>query len=209
LDLSIFDEWSPNLAWLLGYVWSDGSISSKHNSLSFCIQSADKELLLHVKHILHAKPSLHFSRKRNTFALQLYSAKLFDILSSKYGIKDRKSYRNVPFPHVPKSYLGHFLRGYVDGDGCVYNNNNNNIALEIYGQYRFIKGIQAAVCTELELQRNKVGALAGCFRITWYSKSDITKLYHFMYPQNNVPCLRRKRHKMYKYIRRLSRETQP
>ena len=26
----------------------------------------------------------------------------------------------VHFPKIPKKYLGHFLRGYFDGDGCVH-----------------------------------------------------------------------------------------
>jgi intein-encoded DNA endonuclease-like protein len=31
---------------------------------------------------------------------------------------------NMAYPYVPEEYLSHFIRGYFDGDGCIYENKN-------------------------------------------------------------------------------------
>ncbi|MFD2925707.1 hypothetical protein [Halobacillus naozhouensis] len=35
------------------------------------------------------------------------------------NIKPKKSL-DLKFPHVPEQYLSHFVRGYIVGDGCIY-----------------------------------------------------------------------------------------
>lgn len=35
------------------------------------------------------------------------------------GLYPNKSL-TVNFPKIPQKYLGHFIRGYFDGDGCIY-----------------------------------------------------------------------------------------
>ncbi len=37
------------------------------------------------------------------------------------GFTSRKSLK-LKMPKIPQKYLGHFVRGYFDGDGCVYFN---------------------------------------------------------------------------------------
>ncbi|MDP2157257.1 MAG: hypothetical protein Q8K68_06075, partial [Nitrospirota bacterium] len=52
------------------------------------------------------------------YRLQIGSKEWFlDLL--KLGFVPHKS-NSMQFPEVPRKFLGHFVRGYFDGDGCVY-----------------------------------------------------------------------------------------
>ncbi len=205
LDLTLFDRWSFNLAWLLGYIWADGSVVDKGgadkdvNCVAFCSCLKDKELLLHVKKLLSAKQSIYYNSSTQSLHLRIYSIKLVNIIQSKYKIEPRKSYKNLPFPHIPRKYLGAFLRGYLDGDGCVYTrrgNKRNYITIIIAGQYQFLKGLCTAVHNILHTKHTKIVKCTNskhCFIFRWNIQSDIRKLYNFMYPRENIPCLTRKR----------------
>ena len=50
--------------------------------------------------------------------MRIGSHKLYDALIS-LGLYPNKSL-TIRFPKVPLEYLGDFIRGYFDGDGCVY-----------------------------------------------------------------------------------------
>ncbi len=203
LDLTIFDKWTPNLAWILGYLWADGSISSTP-PMRCCVATvrSDVELLLHVKRILSADQPLWIDNKHYMIHLRLSSPGLLSILQSKYKIEPRKSFKNLPFPCVPKRYLGHFLRGYFDGDGSAHIATNGYLQIDLVGQFRFIKGLQLAVCNRLNIKRNRIYRRkeCNCSQFSWYSRADIEKLCDFMYAKQNIPCLRRKRNKIETYL---------
>ena len=52
------------------------------------------------------------------YLLRIGSHKIFNGLA-KYGVHPRKSL-TIELPEIPKRYIGNFVRGYFDGDGCIY-----------------------------------------------------------------------------------------
>ena len=56
-----------------------------------------------------------------------------------HGCHPNKTFE-LKFPtFLPNELKSHFIRGYIDGDGCIYVN-NKKISLEVLGTNEFLKG---------------------------------------------------------------------
>ena len=60
------------------------------------------------------------NRKQITI-LQICDKELINVLRTLYNIHPRKTYiSNFEFPHIPEEFERDFIRGFIDGDGWVY-----------------------------------------------------------------------------------------
>lgn len=120
-----FDKWSPNMAYVVGYIYADGNIidSPYMRGKYMQIASTDEDSVLRIKnwlgseHKIRKKRSI-FSGGKYCFVLRIGSHKIYDDLF-KLGLYPNKSL-TIKFPDVPKKFISHFIRGYFDGDGCIY-----------------------------------------------------------------------------------------
>lgn len=124
LNEAFFATWSPEMAYLLGYFAADGCmIRNKRGSHYVEFTSCDRELLETVvrvtgaSHQISRRPSYNPEWKAQ-YRVQVGSKQWFDDLS-RLGFTQDKSH-TLSFPPVPETLLGHFVRGYFDGDGCAY-----------------------------------------------------------------------------------------
>src|SRR4029077_3279761 len=59
-DVGYFERnWSPNMAYILGYIFADGCISKDLYGLSFLCHSKDEEVLLAIHRELKSKNKIH------------------------------------------------------------------------------------------------------------------------------------------------------
>lgn len=56
---------------------------------------------------------------KTKYTLMLNRKIIKEDLVNLHGIGSAKSL-SLEFPNVPNCYLSHFMRGYFDGDGCIY-----------------------------------------------------------------------------------------
>lgn len=138
-----FKNENATMCYILGLVASDGSIKTK-NSWSFS-QSGEngKNLVNYIKDKIIYNGLIY---KMKTIGEDAYS---FTVSSSimvndlaLYNIIERKSW-NYTFPQkLNKDNIKYFLRGYLDGDGCIgiYKNNQGIyfLAASFVGTYEFI-----------------------------------------------------------------------
>lgn len=113
----ILDTWTPESAYFLGWVVSDGSVYDVTNSdtRAVVIEIQDKEVLETLRQILgHSK---ELTTSRGHWKLRVHSMHLVKRLNE-LGVKPHKSF-NVTMPPVPESMLSHFVRGVVEGDGSL------------------------------------------------------------------------------------------
>ena len=107
-------------AYWLGVLYADGCVSKKSKSLRF--SSIDKEWIEAYKKDLEYNGPLsteyHPKFNKSIYKITMCSDKLVDSLIS-YGCVERKSLI-LKFPDLSESLIPHFIRGYFDGDGCVY-----------------------------------------------------------------------------------------
>lgn len=108
---SFFDEWSDEMAWLLGLIWSDGCLYKNTVEIS----SKDLEIIELVSALAGGRIALK-NRGRH-MRVTLTSRYLANQLRS-LRLTERKSL-TIEFPPVPDEWTGAFVRGLIDGDGSV------------------------------------------------------------------------------------------
>lgn len=111
-----FDKWTPRMAYLLGFLVSDGNV--RENNLSW-----GQSHLSGQQHLEALWPyvggNIYGPDKKDGYRLVVYSRHLSQRVQQ-LGVPPAKSLI-VHMPDVPQEVLDHFVRGVVDGDGCFRN----------------------------------------------------------------------------------------
>ncbi|MDO8571008.1 MAG: LAGLIDADG family homing endonuclease [Candidatus Daviesbacteria bacterium] len=213
---SFFDNWTRDMAYVLGYFASDGSMyRNKRGSYYISFTSADKELIETIKNIIMVKNIIEiYQPKGNTkirYTLQIGSKKMFFRLLE-IGFTPKKSL-TLKLPIIPNNMLGHFLRGYFDGDGCAYlhyyhrvdrkNKLYKILTLRLTsGSEHFLKSLHKRLIEVVKIKGGSICSHSGAYTLS-FSYCNVVKLYSFMYPELGLPCLERKRVILEKGIKNL------
>ena len=125
LNQDFFKTWSPEMAYVLGYFAADGSMVENKRGAHFVeFTSTDYVLIKNLKKTIGSNHTVTARERggncKTAYRLQVGSNAWFQALMC-LGFTPRKS-ATLHFPHVTAAYVGHFIRGYFDGDGCVYFN---------------------------------------------------------------------------------------
>lgn len=112
------------MAYVLGYFAADGCMVFNARTGHYIeFTSTDRIVLENVQRAIGSGHRIAERPRRNArwktqYRLQLGSKEWYaDLLG--FGFSGRKS-KTLALPMIPKKLVGHFVRGYFDGDGCVY-----------------------------------------------------------------------------------------
>ena len=108
-------EWSPNFAYAIGLIASDGNLSSNGRHIVFV--SKDSEQIENFLRALGIEN--HISRDNTKIWRVQFSDVLFYRFLITIGLIPNKS-KILRGIEVPEKYFFHFLRGVFDGDGSTY-----------------------------------------------------------------------------------------
>ncbi len=196
-------DWSPNMAYIVGYIFADGCIFrqfNQYNGVGFLCHSKDEAMILAIKDELKSTSKVvreqPKSRGGPRTRYNISSTVMAKSLNRRFGLCNRKTHANLAMPDVPTEYFGHFLRGYFDGDGCISIKKDGT-----RGQYslcvseRFGLGMQDRL-ESLGLSRNKMHRQENIFVLNWSKRRDLRKLKELMYPEGEYISLARKREKL-------------
>lgn len=126
IDENFFSTWTPEMAYVLGFICADGSVYKNPNGYEYLgLYSTDKEILEKIRLAMgsdhkigiRARARRHFPWE-DLYGIQIRNSRWIEELHS-YGIRQNKS-RTLQLPKVPHVHLRHFVRGYFDGDGCAH-----------------------------------------------------------------------------------------
>ena len=133
---NIFDSIdTEDKAYWLGFLYADGCVSSKLNTIEIALQKSDENhLRKFLKFIEHQNQTLIHYKKVNESdicRIHITNKHLKNILISYGCIPNKSLVLKFPDKSIFKSedLIRHFIRGYFDGDGCIsyikYNVQNN------------------------------------------------------------------------------------
>jgi len=238
VNTRFFDTWTPESAYTLGYTWADGCITNhsvtpagtQRRQIAFGCKRSDKEILVQIREVMGAKHQIwDVEEEKNgktyhSSRLSITNTYMANRLQELHGIPSWKSYRNNPFPkNIPGDVLGHFLRGYFDGDGSVAKD-HSYYRIQFYGTQRFLEGIRKGLVAlgirfcplvlvkegwdiGLEIDEEDRERIAetlrttpGVYYICWQNSEDLVKIYNFLYSQGGI-LLKRKRDRLRNYLR--------
>jgi len=204
-------EWKSNLAYAVGLIASDGSLSKDGRHIDFT--SKDIQLLETFKKCLSltnriCEKSNYHSPDQINYHIQFGNVRFYNWLLT-IGLMPNKTNR-IGKLNIPQLYFRDFLRGYLDGDGSIFT------YIDQYMQYKGkrytytrlytalysnshahlnwmqtnltdILGIKGGLCS---FKKNEKTHIAWKLR---FAKNDSLKLLSWLYYKKELPCLNRKR----------------
>lgn len=125
INKEFFKKWSPEMAYVLGWVYSDGNLASNRKRIK--ISSCDLDILLRIRELFESNypifSSLPNDRTKIQHVLLIDCEQIYDQLLL-IGLTPRKS-KTITLPTIPDKYFPHFLRGLIDGDGSIFVENRS------------------------------------------------------------------------------------
>lgn len=220
-DIHYFDQWSADMAYVLGFMFADGC-NSKSRCMRILLSTSDEAVLHFIRNELKVVSPIkrrdgHVDNRGSYTKPQSYLLISSTVLCQRLemlGLHPRKTYNDDPFPNIPDDMLGHFVRGYFDGDGsaCLAHNKRYDgdfLIVGMVGSPRFIVGIHDALVrvagmSPKSVQHRKVKT--ACCTIAWTALRDLKAFYSFIYPDGFAFCLERKRRKLADWLSQPHRE---
>lgn len=190
VDESFFRKWSPDMAYVLGFILTDGHISG--NTLVI----AQKELEI-LERIAHSMDATHPIRRRTNngnshiHTLSINRKSIVDDLG-RLGISADKSL-TVEMPEVPSEYLPHFVRGVIDGDGWVQD--RGYVMNVTSGSDAFATALHDVF--EAQGYNGRLVKDGNAWRVWVSGKQDVINLADWLYEDCGDLYLRRKKKRFY------------
>ncbi len=190
--------WNPRLSYAIGLITTDGNLSSDGRHIDFT--SKDRELVQTFKECLSlnneiGRKARSTEKERRYFRVQFGNVEFYRQLLG-IGLTPAKS-KTLGALKIPAVYFADFLRGHLDGDGCirsyldpVYRNSirlyttfSSASPKHIYWLQRKIQGLV-----------NIKGFIRHGKRVMslTYAKKESISLCSYLYHSKDIPCLERK-----------------
>jgi intein/homing endonuclease len=191
-------KWTPNFAYAIGLITSDGNLSKEKGRIS--IKSADKELINNFKFALglrnkNTKSARGGEKTKKYFNVYFRDINFYRFLNE-IGLTPAKS-KTIKQVMVPEKIFADFLRGLFDGDGTFYSfwdkRWSNSFVFQVSfasASFEFLNWLKNKL-TELYGVRGFIRRGAGVFNLR-YVKGDSRKLYFIMYREGDSLFLSRK-----------------
>jgi len=114
-----------NKAYWLGFIAADGSLNKNGISMQIGLSIKDKNHLIKMGKIFDKEVVDYVSKRHNKShkACRLcVSSKTNWNNLNRLGVNVNKTFEkeNNLFKNIPQKHVRHFIRGYFDGDGCIY-----------------------------------------------------------------------------------------
>ena len=224
LDHTFFDNIdTPEKAYLLGFFIADGCINTdtERTKGRFSINQSedDKEIVQAFKKYLNVPSDIQIvnsksgaKNRKTQHRLRWTSPYMRDVLRNTYNITSNKTLDiefQFPIELIPENLQGHFVRGFVDGDGYMGDNGQEgNFSISIVGtSVKFVTliGDLVSKATGMSYYINTTqGKTCKYYSLRWSCDhvdklEKITKLRTYLYNNASI-YLTRKKDKIDHYI---------
>lgn len=197
-------QWSPNFAYAVGLMVSDGNLSPDGRHINFT--SKDLELIqLFQKSLgieVHIGKKANSTSKEKCYFVTQFSDVLFYQFLMNIGLMPNKS-TSIGEIKVPARYFFDFLRGSFDGDGCTFSYWDKRWKSSFMFYTCFVSASPPHIVWLREEIDKGVGVRGHVtmdgrhiLQQLKYAKAESLKLLKKMYYSQDVVCLSRKRLKI-------------
>ena len=208
---------SPDKAYYIGLLASDGCVyhnekyTDKSDNVILQLKDNDIDILKKFYDVVgkHEEP-FHYSNR--PVAQCMFCSNTMSNDLKKYGIVQRKTY-DYKMVDLGKEYMGHYFRGYFDGDGTIYEmscrNTLSRYIIKIAGfehnlilmrDYLKTVGIHSVIY--IDERKSKPNYPFGALAIK--QAQSIYNFIKYIYTDHNGFCLERKKNKVNHYLSQMN-----
>jgi len=188
-------------AYYLGLLYADGYINNldNYNYVELTLLISDKEILEKFYNELKSNRKIIIIEKKTGLYARLVinSEKIVSDLI-KLGCTNKKTH-TLKFPeNLDDDLIHHMIRGFFDGDGCIWSNKNNDYNIQFDGNYDFLIGIEKYFIKKLNVNKKIKLSKRHLERkdnivILKYGGNNITKaIYNLLYYKATLFFIRKK-----------------
>jgi|JI10StandDraft_1071094.scaffolds.fasta_scaffold27787_2 hypothetical protein len=202
IDTTYFERIdTEDKAYFLGLLYADGNLAKTEYSVSISLQEKDKEILEIFKEKMSYSNTLKLVSYRkkgyqDQYKLHFCNRKMYKDLV-KLGCVPAKSLI-LKFPSdeiVPEAFLNHFIRGYFDGDGCVFITPEKRGGVIILGTEEFLVDLNNILQKECGMKdRKPTKTQSKAYEYECRSKPEVKLFEEYIYRDASI-FLRRKKEK--------------
>lgn len=196
-------NWSPEFAYAIGLITTDGCLSSDGRHFDFTSKDIDQlktfMKCLGIKNKIGLKTS-GFSKKKFT-RVQFGDVNFYKFLLG-IGLTPRKS-KTLGKLEIPKEYFFDFLRGHLDGDGTFYSywdprwrSSFMFYTVFISASKAHINWLRSKIFNFLKIKGHISKDGKNVAYNLRYAKNESIKLLHKIYYKKSLASLKRKRLKI-------------
>lgn len=194
-----FDIESHNMAWLLGFIASDGSISLKTNTIKISLSTKDREILEKIKEEVEIENKIRdfttadgFDCSSVEWTCEKHKNKL-----KEYNIIPQKTFKLLPPYKLNKKYWIDYIRGYFDGDGSVNLIQGKNLRWQVCSATKpILEFIIEAFFEQYNIPKVNIQVQQRVHPLYYiqYSTNSTKKIYDILYTPNSLYLKRKKEH---------------
>lgn len=193
-----FDTESPNMAYILGFLAAEGSVSKRDNSITIGLSLKDKDFLQSLLNEMDATYKIKEYVSSNGYdccKVAFTSKKIKDKLSE-YNIIPAKTF-TFKFPkQLNKEYWIDFIRGYFDGNGSVSTAGNHAIRWQLCSATKdVLETIVQFFFEKYNISKTSILKQPRANHILYYiqySSAPTRQIYHVLYTPNSLYLPRKK-----------------
>lgn len=204
-DINFFKKENPDMAWILGFLASDGTIRKDSNEIKIGLAIKDKEILERIAKVMNLDEKIKEYTTTNGYdcCTLRWTCEEHKKDLAKYSIVPAKTFILKPPYKLNKKYWIDYIRGYFDGDGSVNlikNSNgqgNGNLRWQICSATKeILQWIIDFLYEEYNIPKVNIHTRAGGKHEMYYfqySSTATRSIYKILYTENSSLFLKRKK----------------
>lgn len=210
-DINYFNKIDTEYkAYFLGLIFADGSINEKLKTLQLTLREEDSVVLdIFMNEIYIDRDVRIILPKNDKHSIQKQATVTSSILYNdlvRLGIQPNKSVvgGKLEAEYIPSNLIHHFIRGYFDGDGCIYINQKTKCRYVTFtGSTDFINQIKLLLKENIEIGKGNISFRneSSTYNSTLSFGGNVQsiKIRDFLYKDATI-YLERKKEKFYKEL---------
>lgn len=151
-NFDLLEKWTPDTAYILGFFAADGCMQKPTKWGGYCLSFGVGAKSLPVLEFMSEKIGGNinyyelydrsYSKIKHSYVLTWNCHALYDYFKDVYKFNPRKSFNvDIP-PNLPDELFVYFLRGNLDGDGCVFKSGNTYGFNFCSGSIKFLENVK-------------------------------------------------------------------
>jgi intein/homing endonuclease len=186
LNENYFDEIdTEEKAYILGFLYADGNVSKKKYTIQISQSIKDGDILDKISSNSSTPIKIYKNSFKRNYKLFSINSKHMVLKLRELGLNPAKTF-TITYPKWIKLNLQrHFIRGYFDGDGCIYYN-NKRLEFILVGRLNFIQNIQNILMKECDLKQIKIRKERNVYRLNYCGNIQCLRIFDWLYKNSNI-----------------------